>query len=186
MPTGQWRLRTPANAVTAVRVAGTPVLIYFMVRAVPSWIALALWIVLTASDSLDGWLARRQGTTASGAFLDPLADKVLVLGALLTLAAMGTFSWAAVVLLAVRELVITVYRSWVGRRGISVPARPLGKAKTIVEFIAIGLVLLPGLGHTGIDAGRVALWVAVVLAYASATLYLLDSRVSAVAASPPR
>ena len=50
-----------------------------------SWTALVLWFVLCASDGVDGWIARRQGVTISGAFLDPLADKILVLGAMFTL-----------------------------------------------------------------------------------------------------
>ena len=56
-----------------------------------SWVALALWFVLCASDGIDGYLARRYGTTRSGAFLDPLADKVLVLGAMFTLVGRGVF-----------------------------------------------------------------------------------------------
>ena len=56
-----------------------------------SWIAFALWFVLCASDGIDGYIARRHGTTRSGAFLDPLADKVLVLGAMFTLVGNGVF-----------------------------------------------------------------------------------------------
>src|SRR5205823_2632421 len=79
--------------------------------------------------ALDGWVARRQGSTSSGAFLDQLADKVLVLGALIALVAEGAFWWVPVALIAVREVVISAYRSYVGRRGISVPARRWAKIK---------------------------------------------------------
>ena len=72
-----------------------------------------LWAALAGSDFVDGWLARRQGPSASGAFLDPLADKFLVLGALAAMAALGQVTWVPVALLAIREVVITSYR----RRG---------------------------------------------------------------------
>ena len=89
-----------------------------------------------------GWPAAA-GPSASGAFLDPLADKFLVLGALVAMAALGKFTWAPVALLAGREVVITVYRVVVAKHGVSVPARRVAKAKTLVEFVTVGLVLLP-------------------------------------------
>ena len=86
--------------------------------------------MLAGTDGLDGWLARRQGTTRSGAFLDPLADKVLVLGAMSALVAIDRWWWVPVALIAAREIAISLYRSWVARQGVSVPARPLAKVKT--------------------------------------------------------
>ncbi|HYA45131.1 MAG TPA: CDP-alcohol phosphatidyltransferase family protein, partial [Acidimicrobiales bacterium] len=132
---------------------------------------------LAGTDAADGWLARRQGVTASGAFLDPLADKALVLGALCAMAAQGTVMWAPVVLLALREVVITLYRAVVARRGISVPARRVAKAKTLVEFVTVGLVLLPlGPSTSRLALSHAALWLAVALAWASGGQYLLDGR----------
>ena len=96
---------------------------------------------LASTDFLDGWVARRQGATTSGAFLDPLADKVLVIGALAALASVDLCSWLPVVLIAARELVISLYRSALARRGVSVPARPLAKLKTAFQDVAIGLIL---------------------------------------------
>src|ERR671939_57724 len=89
-------LATPANAVTIMRVVATPVLLAVMAATGASWIAVALWVVLAGTDGIDGFLARRHGTTRSGAFLEPLADKFLVLGAMIVLVAKGIFWWIPV------------------------------------------------------------------------------------------
>src|SRR3546814_17317673 len=83
------------------------------------------------------------GTTRSGAFLDPLADKVLVLGAMVALVANGTFWWLPVSVIALRELGIQAFRSYWGRRGLAVPATAMAKAKTVVQEVAVGFGLLP-------------------------------------------
>ena len=171
-----WRLKTAANGVTAARLAATPLLVLLVLRATPSWAALLLWAALAWSDFVDGWLARRQGPSASGAFLDPLADKFLVLGALAAMAALGQVTWVPVALLAVREVVITSYRVVVARRGVSVPARRVAKAKTLVEFLTVALLLLPVAWPSRLTFSHLALWLAVVLAWASAVQYLVDSR----------
>ena len=71
---------TPANAVTIARLAVSPILIVLILADGPSFSALLLGFLIAITDGFDGWLARRYGATRSGAFLDPLADKVLVLG----------------------------------------------------------------------------------------------------------
>ena len=70
--------------------------------------------MLCASDGIDGFLARRHGTTRSGAFLDPLADKVLVLGAMFTLVGRGVFPIVPVAIIAAREVAISLYRTFAG------------------------------------------------------------------------
>jgi CDP-diacylglycerol--glycerol-3-phosphate 3-phosphatidyltransferase len=169
-------LATPANAITMLRVLATPVMILLIVDVGVAWVTVAVWVGLSSTDFVDGWVARRQGATTSGAFLDPLADKFLVLGALVALAAGGLTGWLPVLIIAARELLISGYRSVVARRGVSVPARPLAKAKTAVQDLAIGLLLLPAVGDHHGWVGRDLLWVAVALAVASAAQYLVDSR----------
>jgi CDP-diacylglycerol--glycerol-3-phosphate 3-phosphatidyltransferase len=169
-------LMTPANAITAIRLLATLPVLMLIVRLGVSWQAALAWAAVASTDFLDGWVARRQGATTSGAFLDPLADKVLVLGALGALAATGLASWLPVLIIAGREVTISIYRSVVGRNGISVPARPLAKCKTAAQDVAVGLILLPatGLHHPGI--GQSLLWISAGLAVVSGAQYLLDSR----------
>lgn len=158
---GPSALVTPANAVTIARILATPFIFAAVMAGAPSWWTLAFWIVVAASDGLDGWLARRQGSTRSGAFLDPLSDKVLVLAAMAALVARSLFWWLPVALIALREVVVSVWRSQAGRRGVSVPARQWAKAKTIVQEVAVGFALLPLTG--AVNVSRVVLWAAVVL-----------------------
>ena len=141
-----------------------------------SWIAFALWFVLCASDGIDGYIARRHGTTRSGAFLDPLADKVLVLGAMFTLVGNGVFWVVPVVIIAARELIISVYRSVAGAKGVSMPASRMAKYKTLFQQLAVGFALLP---LTALDATWLwngFLWAAVVLAVVSGAQYFVRAR----------
>ena len=169
-------LATPANAITALRLLAAPVVIVLIFDLKVSWVATVAWVAIASTDFLDGWVARRQGATTSGAFLDPLADKVLVIGALAALAGVGLASWLPVVLIAGRELVISLYRSAVARRGISVPARPLAKMKTACQDAAVGFILLPLTGRHDLWFGHTILWISVGLALVSGAQYLLDSR----------
>lgn len=181
---GPSALVTPANLVTVVRLVTSPFLLLLMLGETESWPALVLWITLAATDGVDGYLARRQGTTTSGAFLDPLADKVLVVGALLTLAAVGRFAWLPVVLILGREVAISAYRTRLGRQGISVPARYWAKVKTVVQSVAVGVALCP----LAEDATWIAdglLWVAVVLTLVTGAQYLLHGQAAAGSPAAP-
>ena len=93
---GPSALATPANAVTVARLLAAPVYVLMLVAWGASWVNVVVGFLLAASDGLDGYIARRHGTTRSGAFLDPLADKAVVLGALITLAAQGHLPWLPV------------------------------------------------------------------------------------------
>jgi CDP-diacylglycerol--glycerol-3-phosphate 3-phosphatidyltransferase len=136
-------LATPANLITMLRlVVAVPTLL--MIREQGSnWTTVALWFAITSTDSLDGWLARRDGATRSGAFLDPVTDKFIVIGGLAMLADRGDFPWWPVLVIAAREIGISVYRSLAGRRGIVLPAQRLGKYKAFSQYCAVGFVLLP-------------------------------------------
>src|SRR5258705_2458856 len=140
---GESAIATRANAITIARLVFTgPVLLLIVVEGA-SWWTVTGWLVLACTDGLDGWLARRDGTTRSGAFLDPIADKFLVLGGFLALGIRGDFPWIAVALVVAREFGVSAFRSLAGRRGISLPARQLGKWKANVQFRALGRVLFP-------------------------------------------
>ena len=172
---GPSALLTPANAITVVRVLATPVVIVLIMRWGANWFTFVFGGLLALSDGIDGWLARKQGTTRSGAFLDPLADKVVVLGAMVALVAKGIVWWLPVAVIAVREIAMSVYRSVAGRRGISIPARGSAKLKTLVQDIAIGLCLAPPLaGHWTLLNG--AMWVAAFLTVFTGVQYYVDGR----------
>ncbi len=173
---GPSALATPANAVTLARILVLPVQVALILDEGSEWAALALWVVLAGSDLFDGWLARRHGATRSGAFLDPLADKFLVIGAMVALVAKGVLWWVPVALIAVREVALSGYRSYMGRRGVSVPARFQAKVKTWVQAIAVALSIAPVGGDTYRSLRVGALWAAVGLTIVTGVQYLWDGR----------
>jgi CDP-diacylglycerol---glycerol-3-phosphate 3-phosphatidyltransferase len=172
---GPSALATPANAVTLARLLATPVLIALVAVHGPGYVQAGLAIAIGCTDGVDGWIARRQGATRSGAFLDPLADKVIVVGLLMAIAARGELSWVPVGLIAARELYMSVYRMVVGRRGVSIPARQSAKVKTFVQGIAILLCLLPTVAphRTVLEVG---VWVAVAFTLVTGVQYMVDGR----------
>lgn len=173
---GPSAVATPANAVTISRLAMSPLLWLLIVLDGDgaSWGALMIWLVLAATDGVDGWIARRMGTTRSGAFLDPLADKALVLGAMWAVSLAGGFWWVPVALITLREAAISVFRSYWARRGLAVPAAFWAKVKMVVQIVAVGLALLPPLvdGSSWVVGG--VLWVAVGLTLVTGVQYLLE------------
>jgi CDP-diacylglycerol--glycerol-3-phosphate 3-phosphatidyltransferase len=140
---GQSALATPANFLTLARILVTLPTLVLIYNDGSSWLTVGLWFAVTSTDSLDGWMARRDGATRSGAFLDPVADKLIVLGGLGVLADLGIFPWWAVILIAVREFGVSLYRSIAVRRGVVLPAQRLGKYKAFTQYCAVGFVLLP-------------------------------------------
>jgi CDP-diacylglycerol--glycerol-3-phosphate 3-phosphatidyltransferase len=179
------QLATWANAITVGRLLLSPLMFW----AIPndnmgSWISFVLWSVLCASDGIDGYIARRHGTTSAGAFLDPLADKVLILGAMFTLVSTGVFWVVPVIIIAAREFIISIYRVLLSGRGISVPASKMAKYKTFFQQLAVAFALLP---LTALDATWLwitTLWIAVVLALVSGGQYLWQARRIDVAREP--
>ena len=160
-------IATPANFVTVARLLlAVPTLLLIEDRG-SSWLTVSLWFVLACTDRIDGWLARRDGATRSGAFLDPLADKFLVIGGFFALGLRGDFSYAAVIIVAVREVGISVYRSFAGRRGISLPALKMGKYKAFFQFLAVGVVLFPPT-YEWATFHDIILWIAIALTVLSA------------------
>lgn len=180
---GPGALLTPANLLTLARIAATPPFLWYLTRnPTGGWVALVAWFVLCATDLVDGRLARRQGATRSGAFLDPLADKILVLGAIAVLVAIDRVWWVPALLIAGREVGMSWYRSWIGRRGVSVPANKVAKVKTWIQCIAIGLVILPATAGHPLVYGAV-LWLAVAFTLGTGLHYAIEGR--RLAASVP-
>lgn len=133
------------NMLTLGRVAAIPivvVLLLFDTRATSFWAA-AVFGVAAMTDWLDGWLARKwQVVTVLGKFLDPLADKLIVMAALIMLIPLERVPAWAVFLILARELVVTGLRSIASSEGIVISASDLGKYKTIFQMTAIPGLLL--------------------------------------------
>jgi len=169
---------SPANLVTLARLILAPVLFALVLGAEDrdgaTWAGFALGSVLAATDYFDGILARRRGTISRwGAFLDPLADKVVVIGVAVCLAMVGRYAWLPVVLLAARELAITLYRLWFARQGLAVPARRSAKWKTIVQGTALLIAVMPPMRDADLVVD-VALWLAVFFTLVTGAQYLRD------------
>jgi CDP-diacylglycerol--glycerol-3-phosphate 3-phosphatidyltransferase len=145
---GPSALLTPANGITVLRLLATPVMIVLIMLWGASWFTFVF---------------------------GPLADKVVVLGALVALVAKGIVWWLPVALIAVREVAMSVYRSVVGRRGVSIPARNSAKLKTLLQDLAIGLCLAPPLAtHQAVLS--TAIWVATAMTVFTGGQYFFDGR----------
>jgi CDP-diacylglycerol--glycerol-3-phosphate 3-phosphatidyltransferase len=132
----------------------------------------AIFGLASLTDWLDGFLARRRGqVTGIGQWMDPLADKLLVTAALVSLVQLGRApAWIVAVILG-RELSVTVLRSMFHARGQSLPASPLGKIKMAAEVAAILLLILSPYRRELFVVGHVALWLAMVAALVSGADY---------------
>lgn len=152
---------TLANGVTVGRIVLVP-LVLAVLLAEPDgqgwrWAAGGLFALAAATDRLDGWLARRMDqVTDWGKLMDPIADKALVGGVLVTLSLLGELPWWVTVLVLVRELGVTALRMAV-LRYVVIPASRGGKAKTVLQSIGLGLFVLP-LDHLP-EAVTVVAWV---------------------------
>ena len=170
----------PANLLTIMRLLFAPLLFWFVLSAEDtrgvSWAAFGLGVALASTDFFDGKVARRANVVSrSGAFLDPLADKVVILGSGFCLVAVDRYWWLPVTLMAVRELGITAWRSRWARHGLALPARRSAKYKTFVQGVALAMAVMPTLEDqdTLID---VMLWIAVVWTLVTGIQYLIDGQ----------
>lgn len=144
------------NALTVLRVVLViPVVLLTLERTEASdWVAFVAFGVAALTDGLDGAVARRLDlVSSSGQFLDPLADKILVVASMVALVHVGRFpAWAAAVIVT-REVGVTLLRFAASLRGRGFPASLAGKAKTGAQLLAVLFYILPGRG-SGWDALR--------------------------------
>lgn len=187
------------NSITLGRIFLVPLLVVVLLTKFPSRsmfgvsneiLGAAIFGVASLTDWLDGFLARRRGqVTGIGQWMDPLADKLLVTAALLSLIQMGLApAWMVAIILG-REFAVTVLRSVVHARGQALPASPLGKVKMVAQVAAIVLLILGPHVPPFALLGKAALWVATITALVSAVDYsrrfnALASRSSTSTASP--
>ena len=164
-----------ANSLTVLRIAAAPMLAVMVLAKNPWWLTFWIGWFLGATDVLDGRLARRAAPTRVGAFLDPLADKVVVLLVGYALVWLGRFDWLPITIIAAREVVIMLYRSYWARRGLAVPARKSAKYKTLVQGVALAAAMCPALDDR-LWVADVLLWLAVGFTLISGLQYAMDGR----------
>ncbi len=161
------------NLLTYGRIAAVPALAACLMWNTPAarWLALGIYVAAAITDFFDGWLARAwQQQSALGRMLDPIADKLLVAGALLMLAADGTISgahlWAALVIMS-REVLVSGLREFLGQLQVSVPVTWMAKWKTAIQMVALGFLIVGPAGDVvwpaNTTVGLGGLWIAAAL-----------------------
>nr|BBX77669.1 putative CDP-diacylglycerol--glycerol-3-phosphate 3-phosphatidyl-transferase 2 [Mycobacterium florentinum] len=168
-----------ANVLTLLRLMLVPIFLLALFagsghETAARIVAFVVFAVACITDRLDGLLARNYGmATEFGAFVDPIADKMLIGSALVGLSMLGDLPWWVTVLILIREIGVTVLRLAVIRRGV-IPASWGGKLKTFVQAVAIGLFVLP-LSGPFLVAASVVMAVAIVLTLVTGIDYVAST-----------
>ena len=166
------------NKLTMFRVILIPFFIVFLLADITScdkWIALAIFIIASLTDLLDGKIARKYNlVTNFGKFMDPLADKLLVCSALICLIELDKIpSWMVIVIIA-REFIISGFRLVASDNGVVIAASYWGKFKTTFQMVAVCLLIADIAALTVVT--QIILWIAVVLTVVSLTDYLIKNK----------
>jgi CDP-diacylglycerol--glycerol-3-phosphate 3-phosphatidyltransferase len=162
------------NVLTLFRILLVPVLVVALLEATPhgSLVAAIVFAAAALTDGLDGYIARsRRSVTTFGKVMDPIADKLLIAAALITLVSLNRVApWVAMVIIA-REFAVSGLRIAAGQQGVVIPASPLGKVKTVVQVAAILAVIA-----TTAWWAQVLLYIAVAITVISGADYFLNFR----------
>ena len=162
------------NSVTFLRVIFIPLLVYFLLTPqIPhgNIIAVVIFAAVAASDTLDGYLARRlKQETVIGKFMDPLADKILVISALLCLVEIRWVSSIPVIIIIVRDMAVIGLRLAASSSGKIIAADTLGKYKAALLDVAVVMLIL------NLPYGNLVLWLGVVLAVISGIEYFMKNK----------
>ncbi len=168
--------------ITISRLLGVPILLYGLqtssaepLSVQTRWILVVVFLVVAGTDWLDGYLARRLNqVTELGKFLDPLVDKLLVLAPLMSLVELGQIPAWGVFLILARELTIAGWRVSPSMQSGAVPGANLaGKVKTVVQILAIALLIAP---LPDPRFGVVMFWISVVVTWVSGAIYLFPPK----------
>ena len=166
------------NTLTVVRCGAVPVMAFMLLFTGYWWnfVACVIFVVASITDLVDGYLARRLDLESTiGAFLDPLADKLLVMTCMIMLIPLGRIpAWMVAIFLA-REISVTALRGIAASEGIIIPAGSLGKYKTAFQTVALGFLIYHWneFGVNVHSVGIVLMWFALVYALVSGYKYLM-------------
>lgn len=167
------------NKLTVLRVIMIPFFVFFMltdyVGEASKWVALAIFIIASLTDLLDGKIARKYNlVTNFGKFMDPLADKLLVCAAMICLVEMGKLaSWMVIVIIS-REFIISGFRLIAADNGVVIAASYWGKFKTVFQMVMICL-LIADIEAIAIVT-TIVTWIAVILTVVSLVDYLIKNK----------
>ena len=165
------------NVLTVIRILLVPVLVVALLvnTAHGPVVAAIVFAVAAFTDGLDGYIARsRQSITTFGKVMDPVADKLLIAAALISLVSLGRVAaWIAMVIIA-REFAVSGLRIAAGQQGVVIPASLLGKIKTIVQVAAV--LALIAVDNTNEAWVQVLVYTAVVVTVVSGVDYFLNVR----------
>ena len=171
------------NALTILRIFFVPLLVAALVQdksllgvmpfaVTNEWVALAIFLVAAGTDLLDGYLARRwKQVTTVGTLLDPIADKLLISAALISLVQVRVLpAWMAILIIG-REFAVSGLRQIAASEGYTIKANDLGKTKMFCQVVAVSCMLL-AVRHPELHSpGMVLMWIVVVFAILSAVSY---------------
>jgi CDP-diacylglycerol--glycerol-3-phosphate 3-phosphatidyltransferase len=166
------------NSLTTVRIFLVPLLVVVLLTEMPDkefW-GLGIFLLAALTDMLDGIIARRTNRiTVTGAMLDPIADKLLMSAAFISLVELDLAPAWMVTCIVGREFAVTALRMVALERGIPIAANWLGKAKTTTQVVAVSLLIVSR--HLGVWSGlaMVALWIALVLTLLSMVVYFVHN-----------
>lgn len=161
-----------ANKLTVLRILMIPFVIGFLLFGYVN-VALVLFVLATLTDFLDGFLARKLNMiTNFGKFMDPLADKLLVLSVLMCFVELDRLSSVVVIIIFSRELIISIFRAIAASENIVIAAGFLGKLKTTVQFLMTMMIFL---GWSGLYMD-IVIWLCAGLTIASGAEYIWNNR----------
>jgi len=162
------------NSLTLFRIFLVPFLVVVLLTKYSNRLGLMIFLVAAATDFFDGYFARRmQKITRLGVLLDPIADKLLMSAAFISLVELGMARAWMVVIIIGREFAVSGLRSIAAQHGVTIAASPLGKGKTISQTVAIALLILGyELGEFRF-VGEIALWVVMIFALGSGVDYFI-------------
>lgn len=171
-------MNTP-NKLTLLRIIMIPFFVVFMLVDFgpwSKWAALAIFVVASLTDTLDGYLARRDHlVTNFGKFMDPLADKLLVCSAMICMIELGRLpSWVVIVIIG-REFVISGFRLIASDNGVVIAANYWGKIKTVCQMVMI-IVLITDLGGGFVILEQILIYASLLLTVISLVTYLWQNR----------
>ena len=168
------------NKLTVLRVIMVPFFVFFMLTdvggAANKWIALAIFVIASLTDMLDGKIARKYNlVTNFGKFMDPLADKLLVSSAMICLVEMGRLPAWIVIIIISREFIISGFRLVASDSGIVIAASYWGKFKTVFQMVMI-IVMIMDLGSSFVMLETILIYIALILTVVSLIDYIAKNK----------